>query len=126
MGIRHDLRDGTVIEVGKRIPTLGVDWGPKGIILIHRSGDYGVVKWPGHAIWSGNYMPWHYFPTHYMLVKFHLPKGRPEMDELVMVETGQKWRSVVKKLIGIADESSRRGSHTYEPDLLNPQKILSG
>lgn len=40
-------------DVGKRIPTPGRDYGPRGITLLKRSASHALILWPGHSFWSG-------------------------------------------------------------------------
>ncbi len=77
---------------GEAMKTTGIDWGPKGIVLVYRhsalsvpvlfdpsdqkiklgdfsGGDFGVVKMPGHSAWTDNFSPWHYEPTKYAIIE---------------------------------------------------------
>ncbi len=64
--------------VGEAMPTIGIDWGPKGIILVHRQGEFGVYKIPGHSAWTSQFSPWKYHATRYGLV--HIREGGSRFD----------------------------------------------
>ncbi len=90
--------------VGERVDTIGVDWGPKGIILVHRSGEWGIYKIPGHSAWTSQFSPWKYHPTTYGLV--HI-KGHSRFDghwgvlDLLYkseLTPGAAWRSALDNL----------------------------
>ena len=92
--------------VGERMNTRGVEWGPKGIILVHREGWYGVYKIPGHKTWGGNFKPWYYARTRYGIVMILEGGGRegrltwgsihtlPRSD----VSPGSAWRGALREL----------------------------
>lgn len=124
MGSRYQLNEDYPVKIGSPVVTIGIDWGPKGIDLIHRADDYGVIRWNGHMAWTSSIHPQHWAPTRWMLVKFIELNGDRCFEILVEVKPSHKWRVVQKRLMAIADESAERNSHTYETDLLNPQKIL--
>jgi hypothetical protein len=92
--------------VGERMETVGVDWGPKGIILIHRDGDFGVFKIPGHQAWNGNFMPWRYHATRYGIVnieqfapaKSNSHWGRVDLLNKSEMTPGAAWRSAIADL----------------------------
>ncbi len=86
---------------GERMDTIGVDWGPKGIILVHRNGEFGIYKVPGHSAWTSQFSPWHYEPTRYGLVRLTEGSrhgGRWGVLDLLYkseVTPGAAWRSAV-------------------------------
>ncbi len=95
--------------VGERLETIGVDWGPKGLILIHREGGFGVYKIPGHSAWAGNYQPWRYHGTRYgivMISKFapsspsrgNYHWGSIDLIHSSEVKPGSAWRAAIKDL----------------------------
>ena len=93
-GIR--LRSEPVI--GERMETVGVDWGPKGVVLVHREGGFGVYNIPGHSAWTDNFSPWHYVPARYGIVVINksdtdaLGWGDIDLVRSSDVGPGRAWR----------------------------------
>lgn len=95
-------------KVGERMNTRGVDWGPNGIILVHREGQHGVYKIPGHKTWGGNFEPWYYTPTRYGICMVYAREHEREyfghawgtLDLLYQTEItpGSAWRAALKVL----------------------------
>ena len=91
---------------GERMKTIGVDWGPKGLLLVHREGNFGVYKIPGHKTWTSQYQPWRYTPTRYgIVVIFKHPElkrsttwGRIDLIYSSEVTPGSAWRAAIKDL----------------------------
>ncbi len=90
---------------GERMDTIGVDWGPKGLRLVHRSGEFGIYKIPGHSAWTSQFSPWKYHPTSYGLV--HIREGGSRFDGRWGVidmlpksemTPGWKWRAALDDL----------------------------
>ena len=99
-GIR--LRSEPVI--GERMETVGVDWGPKGIVLVHREGLFGIYKIPRHSAWTDNFSPWHYVPAEYGIVVIRksdtdaLGWGDIDLIRNSQVTPGSAWRAAIKLL----------------------------
>ncbi len=103
------MRDIEVREepvVGEMMKTIGVDWGPNGIVLVHREGDYGVYKIPGHMAWTSNFSPWNYEATKYGIVRLYKHSdvlnsgfwGSIDLVHRTEIAPGGKWRHALKRL----------------------------
>lgn len=101
----------TVDEQRGELKTPGVDWGAP-LKIVHRSGDYVVVRCKGHQTWSGVGMPWIYAPATLMLVHVNLiehgaaDESRDGMlftrtcgEVIEEIEPGRKWRKPLQELI---------------------------
>lgn len=112
----QDIEVRSELEVGKRVLTHGIDWGPKGIILMHlqRRGDvqYGILKNPGHQTWAGVGMGQRYAETNYQIVKFY--RGRAfygDGESLYLsqfhatrTEPGHRWRDCLRHMKTVVAE----------------------
>lgn len=102
-------------DKGQRvIRTPGVDFGPKGLLLIHQAGNYLVTKQPGHNAWVSRGQSG-YYATQYHLLKMHSPYrnrdwGRTfhQFQELAEIEPGKKWRGEVAALVAMANEAAKK------------------
>jgi hypothetical protein len=103
------LDDFTIHDEGDQIKTPGIDFGPKGLQVIARHGNYVVVRQPGHSGWSSRGQT-SYYATTYMLLRLqreHIKAGermnrdawnRESATKIRDVEPGRKWRAAVAEL----------------------------
>ena len=84
--------------------TFGVDWGPKGITLLYREGDWASYKIPGHRAWTSNFTPWAWYSTRYGVLKITQDGndegywGTIELEHRLEIKPGHHYRGATKKL----------------------------
>ena len=88
---------------GRRMETTGVDWGPKGIILLYREGDWASYKIPGHMAWTSVFSPWNWHSTRYGVMKIVEDDsegywGSIELEHRLEIKPGHHYRAATKKL----------------------------
>lgn len=123
MGLRFTFQigDGAKLTVGEKLKTPGVDFGPGGLVVVHRSekrkgvgAQYVVVRRPGHTGWSGVGSRSYYEASYRILrVTMHHCSAKASVtgkawdslmaEEIVEESGGRKWREVVKRLVAKCD-----------------------
>lgn len=95
-------------EEGKRVDTHGVDWGPGGMLLIYRNGNYLLGKVPSHTTWLSMFNPSAYVPTAYDIIKFEEHdeehgRGYFKAETIIHSQPGHGWRKEVEALKSTVD-----------------------
>ncbi len=93
----------SVPVVGRRMETSGVDWGPKGIIMLYREGNWASYKIPGHMAWTDNYSPWRWYSARYGVLKITKDDsngywGSMELEHRLEIKPGKFYIAAAKKL----------------------------
>lgn len=82
-----------------RVLTPGHDWG-KPLMILHRKGNHLLIRRDGHMTWAGNWQPWEYAPTLYMVVEVKTDKNNVHgytAHVLAEEEPGRKYRDCIKR-----------------------------
>ena len=87
----------------QRLDTMGVDWGPKGIIMLYRERDWASYKIPGHMAWTDNFAPWHWEGARYGILKIIEDDsegywGRIELEHRLEIKPDKFYIAAAKKL----------------------------
>lgn len=94
-------------KVGDELKIRGVDYG-KDPVVVWRTNDWVIVKFPGHHYWNGRWSPPGYARTEYILCRITLKgmhtlplggRGYHKWEEHARSEPGNKWRAAMQQMI---------------------------
>lgn len=103
-----------VIRKDGTLRTPGINFGPEGLILVHRGEKALIVRQPGHKCWTGNGMPWRYAPA--VLVVLRVLVATPPDDDGVRmrvsefkeIPTGRRHKAALAEAMKLAAELEAR------------------
>ncbi len=139
-GFTVQIGDGAKFEIGEKLKTPGVDFGPGGLVVVHRSikpegvaDQYVVVRCSGYTGWSGVGFR-AYNETSYRILRVYqhhssakeslngIPWTAYMAEEIIQEEPGRKWKSCLTRLAAKADELQRKAKGWGQP---NPRMQLA-
>lgn len=112
--------DYSFIINNEKLICYGIDFGPKGLIIIKNKMPWLLVKNPGHQFWTGRFITQCYKPTEYFILHMKNNPRYPHDSSYPYVaktyesmEVSHKWKTALKLLLQHLDNYSQN-SKLYE------------